>query len=153
MMLFRLTIHKSASPILPLSFLLLVLTSLRSRRHSRLGTRTRTGITAIQDGSDRGSQSGSSFLHLFLIRFFRPLNPLLLIQGYADKIMEHRLEADTYSTASPVLQTSPNAGNGGGNNGGLSPEIVRAIDSLWHDPIIPSVLDRQSEFYLMDSAS
>lgn len=67
--------------------------------------------------------------------------------------MEHRLEADTYSTASPVMQTSPSALSGGGNNGGLSPEIVRAIDSLWHDPIIPSVLDRQSEFYLMDSAS
>ncbi|GAA5857164.1 hypothetical protein JCM8547_009347 [Rhodosporidiobolus lusitaniae] len=74
-------------------------------------------------------------------------------RGYADRIMEHRLEADTYSTASPVLQHSPNASTSGGNNGGLSPDIVRAIDSLWHDPIIPSVLDRQSEFYLMDSAS
>ncbi|GAA6001713.1 hypothetical protein JCM10207_002279 [Rhodosporidiobolus poonsookiae] len=71
---------------------------------------------------------------------------------FADKIMEHRLEADTYSTASPVLTHSPPAAVGG-NNGGLSPEIVRAIDSLWHDPIIPSVLDRQSDFYLMDSAS
>ncbi|GAA5832927.1 hypothetical protein JCM11251_000533 [Rhodosporidiobolus azoricus] len=78
-------------------------------------------------------------------------------QVFADKIMDHRLEADTYSTASPVIQTqhSPGSGltSGGGNNGGLSPEIVRAIDSLWHDPIIPSVLDRQSEFYLMDSAA
>ncbi|GAA6035170.1 hypothetical protein JCM8097_006401 [Rhodosporidiobolus ruineniae] len=74
-------------------------------------------------------------------------------QVFADKIMEHRLEADTYMTASPVMQHSPSASTSGGNNGGLSPEIVRAIDSLWHDPIIPSVLDRQSEFYLMDSAS
>lgn len=31
-------------------------------------------------------------------------------------------------------------------------DLVQAIDSLWHDPIIPTVLDRQSEFYLMDSA-
>ncbi|GAA5904351.1 hypothetical protein JCM6882_003203 [Rhodosporidiobolus microsporus] len=75
-------------------------------------------------------------------------------QVFADKIMDHRLEADTYSTASPVMSShSPGTTSGGGNNGGLSPEIVRAIDSLWHDPIIPSVLDRQSEFYLMDSAS
>ncbi|GJN91700.1 hypothetical protein Rhopal_004723-T1 [Rhodotorula paludigena] len=73
-------------------------------------------------------------------------------QAFADRIMDHRLEADTYSTSSPVLTHSPTGSSGGGNNGGLSPEIVRAIDSLWHDPIIPSVLDRQSEFYLMDSA-
>ncbi|GAA5862444.1 hypothetical protein JCM1840_004184 [Sporobolomyces johnsonii] len=68
---------------------------------------------------------------------------------YADKIMDYRLEGDTYSTSSPVLNSSPGSGF---NNGGLSPEVVRAIDSLWHDPIIPSVLDRSSEFYLMDSA-
>jgi len=35
----------------------------------------------------------------------------------------------------------------------LTEEIITAIESLWHDPIIPSVLDRGSEFYLMDSAS
>jgi guanine nucleotide-binding protein G(i) subunit alpha len=34
----------------------------------------------------------------------------------------------------------------------LSPEIVEAIDSVWHDPIISEVLDQQSHFYLMDSA-
>ncbi|GAA5908803.1 hypothetical protein JCM8208_006792 [Rhodotorula glutinis] len=74
-------------------------------------------------------------------------------RAYADKIMDHRLEADTYSTSSPTLPTTSAAGGGGGGiDGGLSAEIVRAIDSLWHDPIIPSVLDRQSEFYLMDSA-
>ncbi|GAA5834511.1 hypothetical protein JCM9279_004337 [Rhodotorula babjevae] len=74
-------------------------------------------------------------------------------RAYADKIMDHRLEADTYSTSSPTLPTAAQAGAGsGGIDGGLSAEIVRAIDSLWHDPIIPSVLDRQSEFYLMDSA-
>lgn len=71
-------------------------------------------------------------------------------RAYADKIMDHRLDADTYSTSSPALP--PTSGANGGIDGGLSAEIVRAIDSLWHDPIIPSVLDRQSEFYLMDSA-
>ncbi|GAA5958997.1 hypothetical protein JCM21900_000722 [Sporobolomyces salmonicolor] len=72
---------------------------------------------------------------------------------YADKIMDYRLEDDTYSTSSPVLNTSPRGSSfSSGINGGLSPEVVRAIDSLWHDPIIPSVLDRSSEFYLMDSA-
>jgi guanine nucleotide-binding protein G(i) subunit alpha len=35
----------------------------------------------------------------------------------------------------------------------LSPEMVTAVESLWHDPIVPTVLDRQSEFYLMDSAA
>lgn len=32
-------------------------------------------------------------------------------------------------------------------------EILYNIDSLWHDPVIPSVMDRSSEFYLMDSAT
>ncbi|GFZ46941.1 Guanine nucleotide-binding protein subunit alpha [Saitozyma sp. JCM 24511] len=35
----------------------------------------------------------------------------------------------------------------------LSNETLEAIDSIWHDPVIPQVMDRQSEFYLMDSAS
>ncbi|GAA5978478.1 hypothetical protein JCM11641_007959 [Rhodosporidiobolus odoratus] len=73
-------------------------------------------------------------------------------QVFAEKLMEYRLEADTYSTASPAATNSPSSPRGG-NNGGLSAEIVHALDSLWHDPIIPSVLDRQSEFYLMDSAT
>jgi guanine nucleotide-binding protein G(i) subunit alpha len=51
---------------------------------------------------------------------------------YADKILEYRLES--HSNLS-------------------DDDIVKAIESLWHDPIIPSVLDRGSEFYLMDSAS
>lgn len=50
---------------------------------------------------------------------------------YADKIMDYRLESHS----------------------NLSEEIVQAIESLWHDPIIPSVMDRSSEFYLMDSAT
>lgn len=58
-----------------------------------------------------------------------PVEPVNRI--YADKIMEYRLESS---------QT-------------LGSEIVKAVESLWHDPIIPSVLDRGSEFYLMDSAS
>ncbi|KAL7004851.1 Guanine nucleotide-binding protein alpha-2 subunit [Cystobasidiomycetes sp. EMM_F5] len=58
-----------------------------------------------------------------------PLEPVNRV--YADKIMDYRLE---YSQ-------------------NLATEIVRAVESLWHDPIIPSVMDRSSEFYLMDSAS
>ncbi|GAA94912.1 uncharacterized protein L969DRAFT_96361 [Mixia osmundae IAM 14324] len=52
---------------------------------------------------------------------------------YADKILDYRCELDP---------SSP-----------LPAEIMRAIQSLWRDSIIPSVLDRSSEFYLMDSAS
>ncbi|GAA5843036.1 hypothetical protein JCM5353_004965, partial [Sporobolomyces roseus] len=67
-------------------------------------------------------------------------------QEYAELIMEYRLDADTYSTANPAFASN------GAFDGGLSPNFVQAVDSLWHDPIIPSVLDRSSEFYLMDSA-
>ncbi|KAG8901759.1 Guanine nucleotide-binding protein alpha-2 subunit [Tulasnella sp. 408] len=35
----------------------------------------------------------------------------------------------------------------------LAPDIANAIDSLWKDPIIATVMDHSSEFYLMDSAS
>jgi guanine nucleotide-binding protein subunit alpha len=58
-----------------------------------------------------------------------PVEPVNRV--YADKILDYRSESQ---------QT-------------LASEIVRAVESLWHDPIIPSVMDRSSEFYLMDSAS
>jgi guanine nucleotide-binding protein subunit alpha len=35
----------------------------------------------------------------------------------------------------------------------VSSDILNNIESLWHDPVIPSVMDRSSEFYLMDSAT
>ena len=35
----------------------------------------------------------------------------------------------------------------------LPTEILGNIEALWHDPVIPSVMDRSSEFYLMDSAT
>jgi guanine nucleotide-binding protein subunit alpha len=34
----------------------------------------------------------------------------------------------------------------------LDGDIIQAIESLWQDPIIPSLMERSSEFYLMDSA-
>lgn len=54
-------------------------------------------------------------------------------QSHADSIMDYRVDSD------PEVAWSD--------------ELVQSIDSLWHDPIIPTVLDRQSEFYLMDSAA
>ncbi|CAJ0885844.1 10414_t:CDS:2 [Entrophospora sp. SA101] len=51
---------------------------------------------------------------------------------YAEKILEYYVESD------PNFQ--------------LNPEIVEAIDSVWNDPIISEVLDKQNLFYLMDSA-
>ncbi|KAJ9096035.1 guanine nucleotide-binding protein subunit alpha [Naganishia friedmannii] len=51
----------------------------------------------------------------------------------ADAILEYRIDADPNHT--------------------LSQQVALAIESLWHDPIIPSVMDRSSEFYLMDSAT
>ncbi|EJT50515.1 G-protein alpha-subunit [Trichosporon asahii var. asahii CBS 2479] len=38
-------------------------------------------------------------------------------------------------------------------NGPIPAEIFVAIEALWHDPMIPVVMDRSSEFYLMDSAT
>lgn len=55
-------------------------------------------------------------------------------RAYADRIMDFRSEIVDPANA-------------------LSSELVHAIESLWHDPIIPTVLDRTSEFYLMDSAA
>lgn len=58
---------------------------------------------------------------------------MLKRQSYADKILEYRMDPDTLST--------------------VSSDILLNIESLWHDPVIPSVMDRSSEFYLMDSAT
>jgi guanine nucleotide-binding protein subunit alpha len=35
----------------------------------------------------------------------------------------------------------------------FSETIASAIKQLWHDPIIATIIDRSSEFYLMDSAA
>ncbi|KAJ1911006.1 Guanine nucleotide-binding protein alpha-2 subunit [Tieghemiomyces parasiticus] len=35
----------------------------------------------------------------------------------------------------------------------LPSELVAGIDALWHDPVIPRVMDRSNEFYMMDSAT
>lgn len=53
-------------------------------------------------------------------------------RSHADRIVEYRQESD----GAPVPA-----------------DIFRAIEALWHDPIIPVVMDRSSEFYLMDSAT
>ncbi|KAA1064028.1 Guanine nucleotide-binding protein alpha-2 subunit [Puccinia graminis f. sp. tritici] len=54
-------------------------------------------------------------------------------QSYSDMILDYRLDFNQHG-------------------GGLNLELVRSIKLLWHDPIIPAILDRGSEFYLMDSA-
>ncbi len=38
-------------------------------------------------------------------------------------------------------------------SGLVTAELFQAIEALWHDPIIPVIMDRSSEFYLMDSAT
>lgn len=54
-------------------------------------------------------------------------------RAHADRILEYKMDTDPLSV--------------------LPQEILHAIESLWHDPVIPSVMDRSSEFYLMDSAT
>ncbi|KAG6333934.1 hypothetical protein ID866_5156 [Astraeus odoratus] len=51
----------------------------------------------------------------------------------ADKILDYRVDA----TPSFVF----------------SPDIAKAIHDLWQDPIMPTVLDHSTQFYLMDSAA
>lgn len=34
----------------------------------------------------------------------------------------------------------------------IDPRVGSAVAALWSDPAVPQVLDRQTEFYLMDSA-
>lgn len=59
--------------------------------------------------------------------------PSLLVKTYADRILEYKMDLDPLAT--------------------VSPDVLNNIESLWHDPVIPSVMDRSSEFYLMDSAT
>ncbi|CAG8439727.1 6492_t:CDS:2 [Diversispora eburnea] len=49
---------------------------------------------------------------------------------FSEKILDYYVESD------PSFQ--------------LSSEIVEAIDSVWHDPIISEVMEKQNHFYLMD---
>ncbi len=50
-----------------------------------------------------------------------------------DAILQYRVDADPGAT--------------------LDHAMARKVDSLWKDPIIPAVMERGSEFYLMDSAA
>jgi len=34
----------------------------------------------------------------------------------------------------------------------LDPKVADAVQAIWHDPAVAKTMDRQSEFYLMDSA-
>ena len=54
-------------------------------------------------------------------------------RAHADRILEYRMDTEPLSV--------------------LPQDILHSIESLWHDPVIPSVMDRSSEFYLMDSAT
>lgn len=54
-------------------------------------------------------------------------------RAHADRILEYRMDTEPLSV--------------------LPQEIFQSVESLWHDPVIPSVMDRSSEFYLMDSAT
>ncbi|PWN29512.1 guanine nucleotide-binding protein alpha-3 subunit [Jaminaea rosea] len=49
-----------------------------------------------------------------------------------DKVLQYRIDADPNAT--------------------LDSDMTDSIESLWSDPVIPSIVDRSSEFYLMDSA-
>ena len=52
--------------------------------------------------------------------------------GYSDYILSYQVDPDPHTP--------------------LDPEVGRAIISIWEDPCIATVMEHQSEFYLMDSA-
>jgi guanine nucleotide-binding protein subunit alpha len=56
-----------------------------------------------------------------------------LLQGHPDLILNYQVQED------PSFR--------------LSPEIARAIHELWKDGVIVDILEKSSEFYLMDSAA
>ena len=153
LLLFRLTIYKSerspqtapclcgSSPLPPFS------------RCHRLGPGTRPRYPQVQARTDRIRQSREPKPPLPVARLGHSLTWSRSPQAFAEKILEYRLDADSFSSGSPALGSTRGEPAHASYGGGLSPDIVRSIDSLWHDPIIPSVLDRSSEFYLMDSAS
>jgi guanine nucleotide-binding protein subunit alpha len=62
-----------------------------------------------------------------------PLSTQPFPQVFAERIIEYRVES--------------------GPSFVFSADIAQAIHEMWQDPIIPQVMDRSSEFYLMDSAS
>ncbi|RHZ80765.1 hypothetical protein Glove_132g100 [Diversispora epigaea] len=67
------------------------------------------------------------------IRYKLRLEPRKLVNKiFSEKIFDYYVESE------PSFQ--------------LSPEIVEAIDSLWHDPIISEVMEKQDHFYLTESA-
>ena len=59
-----------------------------------------------------------------------PKNPVNL--EYSEYLMEYQVDPDPHTS--------------------LSTKVGTAIASLWQDPSIEALLERQSEFYLMDSA-
>ncbi len=54
------------------------------------------------------------------------------VRDYADYIMEYNVDPDPDTP--------------------LDPKVAEAVSTVWADPSIPKVIERQSEFYLMDSA-
>jgi guanine nucleotide-binding protein G(i) subunit alpha len=64
---------------------------------------------------------------------FQVITDVHLAQPNADRIIDYKVEQN------PNFQ--------------FSEEIAEAIHQLWGDPIIRKIMDRTSEFYLMDNAS
>ena len=54
------------------------------------------------------------------------------VKDYTDYIMEYNVDPDPDTP--------------------LDPKVAEAVSAVWADPSIPKVMERQSEFYLMDSA-
>lgn len=57
---------------------------------------------------------------------------MLCTQDRAEIILQYRVDADPGTS--------------------LDQNVARAIEALWADAVVQSVVDRSSEFYLMDSA-
>lgn len=57
---------------------------------------------------------------------------MMLLKENADRILDWRIDSPHFV---------------------LTREMAQAIYNLWQDPIIPTVLEHSSQFYLMDNAA
>lgn len=57
---------------------------------------------------------------------------MMLLKENADRILDWRIDSPHFV---------------------LTREMAQAIYDLWQDPIIPTVLEHSSQFYLMDNAA
>lgn len=100
------------------------------QEHHRIRTRHCTSYADPQPGLRERCQSRAS--RTFRSTHYTPIDHIPVHQTFAQQILDFQLSADAAYT--------------------LPATVADAVESIWADPIIATVLDNSTEFYLMDSA-